>query len=105
MFKGTIGHSDDATEFKELSIGNTDKVDCVDRFCYLGDMIGDGGGEDASRARMRCAWSKFMELAPILTLKGASLRLKGKIYKICVQRVLVYGSDTWATKADDIQRL
>ena len=31
-------------EFKQLSIGNTDKVDCVDRFCYLGDMIGDGGG-------------------------------------------------------------
>src|SRR5580692_2573828 len=69
-------------------------------------MIGDGGRvEEASRARVRCAWSKFMELAPILTLRGASLRLKGKIYKICVQRVLVYGSETWAAKADDIQRL
>jgi len=104
--KCTIGDPDDTTELKELPIGNTDKVECVDRFCYLGDMIGDGGGaEEASRARVRCAWSKFMELAPILTLRGASLRLKGKIYKICVQRVLVYVSETWATKADDIQRL
>ena len=33
------------------------------------------------------------------------MRLKGKIYKICVQRVLVYRSETWATKADDIQSL
>jgi len=32
------------------------------------------------------------------------LRLKGKMYKIFVQRVLVCGSETWATKADDIQR-
>src|SRR5580658_1311077 len=82
--KCTIGDSDDTTELKELSIGNTDKVDCVDRFCYLGDMIGDGGGvEEASRARVRCSWSKFMELAPILTLRGASLKPKGNIYKIC----------------------
>src|SRR5580698_5006443 len=104
--KCTFGDSDDTSELKELSIGNTDKVDCVDRFCYLGDMIWDGGGvEEASRARVRCAWSKFMELAPILTLRGASLTLKGKIYKICVQRVFVYGSETWAAKADDIQRL
>src|SRR5580698_5591187 len=104
--KCTIGDSDDTTELKELLIGNTDKVDCIDMFCYLGDVIGDGGGvEEASRARVRCAWSKFMELAPILTLRGASLRLKGKMYRICVQRVLVYGNETWATKADDIQRL
>ena len=54
--KCSSGDSDDTTEFKELSIGNTDKVDCVDRFCYLGDMIEDRGGvEEASRARVRCA--------------------------------------------------
>ena len=46
-----------------------------------------------------------MELAPILTLRGVSLRLKGKIHKICVQSVLVYGSETWAMKANGIQRL
>src|SRR5580692_621828 len=69
-------------------------------------MTGDvGGAEEATRARVRCAWTKFMELEPILTLRGASLRLKGKIYKICVQRVLVYASETWGTKADGIQRL
>src|SRR2546425_9631191 len=41
----------------------------------------------------------------LLTVRGASLRLKGKIYRACVQRVLVYGSETWPTKAVDMQRL
>jgi hypothetical protein len=75
-------------------------------FCYLGDVIGDGGGaEEATMARVKCAWSKFMELAPILTTKGASLKLKGKIYRACVLRVMVYGSETWAAKVEDVPRL
>ena len=41
----------------------------------------------------------------LLTARGASLRVKGKIYRACVQRVLVYGSETWAMKVDDMQRL
>jgi len=30
-----------------------------------------GGVDEASRARMRCAWAKFRELAPILTSRRA----------------------------------
>ena len=76
------------------------------QFFYLGDMIGalDGAGE-ASRVRAICAWGKFNELALILTLRGASLRLKGKIYRACVQSVLVYGSETWPMKEEDTLRL
>src|SRR5208282_2006785 len=78
----------------------------MDKFCYLEDMIGSGGGtEEASRMRVKCAWGKFRELAPILMARRASLRLKGNVYHICVQSVLVYGSETWTMKAEDIQRL
>ena len=31
--------------------------------------------------------------------------MKGKIYKTCVQSVMVYGSEAWALKACDVQRL
>ena len=48
---------------------------------------------------------KFRELTPILTARRASLKLKGKVYRTCVQSVLVYGSETWAMKAEDMQRL
>ena len=72
----------------------------------IGDMIGAGGGAgEAATARVRCAWSKFRELAPVLTSRGASLKVKGKVYSTCVQRVLVYGSETWPMKAEDMKRL
>ena len=69
-------------------------------------MIGSGGGaEEASRMRVKCAWGKFRELTPIQTARMASLKLKGKVYRTCVQSVLVYGSEKWAMKAEYIQRL
>ncbi|ESN93918.1 hypothetical protein HELRODRAFT_180330 [Helobdella robusta] len=59
-----------------------------------------GGAEEASRARVRCAWAKYRELVPILTARGASLKqftiifckvfpmlfnyLKQKLFLLCV---------------------
>jgi hypothetical protein len=80
--------------------------ECVRKFCYLGDMISEtGGAGQASVMRVNCAWQKFRELSPILTVKGVSLKLKGKLYKSCVQSVMLYGSETWPMKVDDTQRL
>ena len=81
-------------------------LDCVEVFCYLGDMIEAGGGAgEASRVRVRCAWKKFRELSPILTTREASWKLKGKIYSTCVRSVRTYGSETWPMKVEDRQRL
>jgi hypothetical protein len=64
-----------------------------------------GGTIDVVKTRVRCAWGKFREPSPILTLTKMSLRMKGKIYRACVQSVLVYGSETWALKVSDTQQL
>ena len=78
----------------------------MSKFCYLGDTLGSGGGVvEVARARVRCAWAKFKELSPILTVRGASYRIKGRIYSACVQSVLIYGTETWAMKADDLRSL
>ena len=83
-----------------------DKIECVDKFSYLGDVLGKGGGaEEASRNRVRCAWAKFNELAPFLKGKGPSLKVKGRWYSACVQRALIYGSSTWPMKVEDMKRL
>ena len=72
------------------------KVEFVPKFCYLGNTQGSGGGVvEASRARVRCASAKFKELSPILTVRGASYRIKGRIYSACVHSFLIYGTETW----------
>ena len=68
----------------------------------MSDTLGSGGGvEEAARARVRCAWAKFKELYPILTARGASYHIKGKINRACVQHVLTYGTETLAMKAEN----
>ena len=55
---------------KEVLLEDGTRLKIVDKFCYLGDMIGAAGGaEDASRTRARCGWKKFNEPAPVLTLR------------------------------------
>src|SRR3989441_11603408 len=93
-------------EVRQFVLGAREELEVVDKFCYLDDVIGKGGGsEEASRPRVRYAWRKFRDLRMLLTARGASLRVKGKIYRACVQRVLVHGSETWPMKVDDMQRL
>src|SRR3989441_2852638 len=77
---------------RQFVLGAREELEVVDKSCYLSDVIAKGcGAEEVSRARVRCAWRKFWDLRRLLTARGASLRVKGKIYRACVQRVLVYG--------------
>jgi len=59
-----------------------DKLECVDKFYYLGEFIGaDGGSEEASRARIRCAWAKFISLN-FVSLLFEPVQVTGSIAKI-----------------------
>ena len=48
---------------------------------------------------------KFRELAPILASRGASLKVKGKVYSAYVQCVMTYGSETSPLRVEDMRRL
>lgn len=68
---------------KKIEIDRGGNVECVNKFCYLGDMTGSAGGADeALRARVQCGLAKFRE---ILTTRSASLKVKGKLYSTYVQ--------------------
>ena len=64
------------------------KVECVSKFCYLGDTLGSGGGVvEAARARVRCAWAikvqgafSYFDCAWCIV----SYRIKGRIYSVRV---------------------
>ena len=87
---------------KEVVIELDVKLECVPKFCYLGNTLGAGGGmEGAARARVRCARAKFKELSSILTARGASYHIKGKIYRVCAQSKPTYGTETWAMKKEN----
>jgi len=51
----------EAVAIKKGMISLLDRLESVDKLCYLRDLNGAGGGgaEEASRARARCAWAKF----------------------------------------------
>ena len=56
----------EAVALKEIELQPGVKVECVPKFCYLGDTLSDGRDlNEAARARVRCvhcAWTKFEEL-------------------------------------------
>ena len=88
---------------KSLVIGG-ETLEVVDKFCYLGDMISVGAGE-SSVARIRSGWKKFRELLPLLTSRVFSLRTRGRAFEACVRSVVLYGSETWPVKEEDLVRL
>ena len=50
-----------------------DKLEVVDSFCYLGDMLYAGRGcEIRVNTRVKTAWNKFRELLPVLTSRHLS---------------------------------
>ena len=78
----------------------------VDKFCYLGDMLSqEGDCEHAILKRIHTGWLKFRELSGLLIGKGMSLKSKGIIYTTCIRPVMLYGSETWPTKVEDIRKI
>jgi len=64
----------------------------LERFYYLQNLIGPGGGlERVTRARARYAWKKFQKLRPTLFLTKMFLRLKLKFDKPRMDKEYIVG--------------
>ena len=88
-----------------MIIGN-DKFEVVDSFHYLGDSISQSVScFDATTDRMRAAWKDFHSLLAALKNGGISLKVRGHAYNACIHSVLLYASETWVVKLDDIHQL
>jgi len=61
------------------------KLELVDKFCYLGEMLSvDGDADAAMETRIQIGWNKFRQLVPLLTNKDVSLIMRGRSYSSCV---------------------
>ena len=55
---------------------------------------------------MRVAWKNFHSLLPVLINSGGILlKVRGHAYNACIHSDLLYASETWAVKVDDIHLL
>ena len=61
--------------------------------------------EHAILKRIQTDWLKFRELSSLLIGKGMSLKSKGIIYTTCIRPAMLYGSETWTTKIEDIRKI
>ena len=55
--------------------------------------------------RIQTGWLKFRELSGLLIGKGMSLKSKGIISTTGIRPAMLYGSETWATKIEDIRKM
>ena len=59
-----------------VDIGASAKLELVDKFCYLDDMMSvDGDADAAVEARIRIGWNKFRHCLPIRTHTHTHTRL------------------------------
>jgi len=82
------------------------KLELVDKFCYLGDMLSmDGDADAAVEARIRIGWNKFRWLVPLLANKDVSLVMRGRLYSSCVRSSMLHGSETWPVRKESVVAL
>ena len=65
-------------------------------------MNAGGGCEAAVTARARIGWVKFRECGELLNSKMFSLKLKGMVYQSCVRSAMLYGSETWFLRENEM---
>ena len=83
-----------------------EKLEAVQEFCYLGDMLSAGGGcELAAVTRCKNAWGMFRQLLPLLTNRNVPLVTRGRVYSTCVRSVMLHAAEIWAVTAATLNRL
>jgi len=81
-----------------VDIGASAKLELVDKFCYLGDML-------SVEVRIRIGWNKFRQLVPLLTNKDVSLIMRGRLCSNCVRSGMLHGSETWPVRKENVVAL
>ncbi|KAA3675803.1 uncharacterized protein DEA37_0003388, partial [Paragonimus westermani] len=95
----------DCCDHVDLMLDNV-VMEVVDRFVYLGSCISSGGGVgNEIEARISKARAVFANLRHLWRQRCISLKLKGRVYKTTVRAVLLYGSETWPLRVEDVNRL
>ena len=87
-------------ECKNASNGCLGELERVNSYCYLGDNVNGGGGNElAVTQRIGLGWKAFNSVSSMLCGKRHTWNIKGQIYRTCVRPVMTYGSETWVVRS------
>ena len=69
----------------------------------LGNRLNASEGcEAAVTARAKLRWKKFKDCGEILFGKRFSLQMKGKVYESYVRSAMLYGSEMWCLRENEV---
>ena len=86
-----------------VEISFFDQVNFVKSYCFLGDRLNASGGSEAAvTARMRIEWIKFRECGELLYGRKFLLKMKGRINQSCIRSAMLYGSETWCLRKNEM---
>jgi len=89
-----------------VDIGASAKLELLDKFFDLGDMLSvDGDADAAVEARIRIDLNKFRQLVPLLTNKDISLIMRGRLYSSCVRSSMLHASEIWPVRKENVAAL
>ena len=81
-------------------------IERVDNFTYLSSYVTpDGSITEEFLLRIQKARLAFSNLHHLWRRNDIKLSTKGRVYSATVHLVLLYGSETWPLKAEDIRSL
>ena len=96
----------DWTESNPVLLISGEVLGTVDKFTYLGSCI-TAGGHIAEHLSMRIVKARvaFCNLRHLWRRKDVSLKVKGRVYNAAVRPVLLYASEIWPMRVEDMKRL
>jgi hypothetical protein len=84
-------------------IVDTQQVERVDKFVYLGQLLGNTTkrNEEIGR-RISAGWRSFFKYKFIFSSKSTPMAQKRRLFNQCILPAMLYGAETWAiTKAEE----
>ena len=78
----------------------------VTSFKYVGLLFTSEGGPQADvNDRIRIGWMKWKEVSGVMCDRKVPVKLKDKVFKTIIRPAMTYGSECWAVKKKDENKL
>jgi hypothetical protein len=93
-------------DLEQKFVVSGEQVEQVDKFIYLGHLIGDSTARNAEiTRRISAGWGAFFKHKFIYSSRDTPMKHKRRLFNQCVLPAMLYGSETWALTLKEETRL